>query len=166
TADCLRCGTSIALDFLQPTGRRKGVVVDLSKLSFAAPTFEDPLDEIAIDLSVVAPPVLTPAEKMFRSLNRLLAMLASVIAHLVLLLLLAILTGRTGLGPMDDQIDLSMEFSELDREGGLRVIDEQVEQVGFELPLESKERARVEAQQWAERLTLETPSAAPNLPPI
>lgn len=167
TADCLRCGTSIALDYQRPRPRRQPTAIDLSQLPFAAPVADDPFDQIEIDLSVVPPPILSSTQKMFRSLNRLLACLASMIAHLVMLLLLAILTGGTGMIPNNHRIDLSMEFSEHDREGGLRVVDQQVEPVGFELPLDpQQQREQVEAQMWAEKLVLDDPAAAPNLPPL
>src|SRR5690606_35362237 len=138
-ADCLRCGTSIALDYRLPRPKVAKTPVDLSKLPFAKEEVVEPLDAIAIDLSVVPPPVMSRTKKVLRSLHRLLACLLSMIAHLVLLILLAILTQQGYFEPEDDQINLSLEFNDRDREGGLEIYDDEVEQVGFDLPLDPQE---------------------------
>lgn len=157
TADCLRCGTSIALEFLQkaepaPTPTQRSV-----KPRAATP---------AVHVNIATPPRLkTRAKRVLQSLHRLLACLLSVIAHLLMLILLAILSWGDRSYYEDQAINLSVELSPDEREGG--ILDNRLRSVGFELPLDKKPNPReVEAKVWAEQLAIEDPTQAPNLPPL
>ena len=156
TADCLRCGTSIALDFLP----QADLAPDPAKL-FAA----EPQETLDVDFDITPPPVISAAERFWRSLHRLLSCLFSIIAHLLLLLLLAFITW--GAGSQEDRtINLSVEFDKNERDGGV-LVDEQIETVGFQLPVEPKKsKQEIEADQWAKQLAVEDGKSAPNLPPI
>jgi len=160
TADCLRCGASISLEYLQ----RAEPAPLLASEPKPAKTQVRVARPIRIDIA--APPKLqSRAKRVLRSLHRLLACLLSVIAHLLMLILLAILSWGDGSYYEDQAINLSVEFSPDEREGG--IIDNRLRSVGFELPLDAKEKQReVEAETWAKQLAIEDPSQAPNLPPL
>ncbi len=155
SADCLRCGTSIALEFL----------------SQAKPAPQQPkraklqADVAPPDIDVAAPPIArSRTKRILRSLHQLLSLLLSMIAHLLLLILLALLSWGE-MAHEDQAINLSVEFDPNEREGGL--LDDRLRTVGFELPLDSPENEReLEAQEWAQQLAIEDPAAAPNLPPL
>ena len=160
SADCLRCGTSIALEFLPKAdlAPRRAVAKPRESKPVAVPAPD-------IDIDIEAPPIRrSRAKQILRSLHQLLAMLLSMIAHLMLLILLALLGWGDGL--VEDQaINLSVEFDNNEREGGL--VDDQLREVGFELPVKPPESPQeLEAEEWAKQLAIADPAAAPNLPPL
>ncbi|MGI9457326.1 MAG: hypothetical protein ACR2NU_12250 [Aeoliella sp.] len=154
TANCLRCGTSIALEFLPKA--------DPAPLARAPTKLQ-----VAPVVDITAPPVLpSRAKRILRSLHRLLACLLSTIAHLMMLILLALFGWGDSFDIQDQSIDLSVVLDRNEREGGI-VFDEALQTVGFDLPANSPvKQAQIEAEQWAEQLAIADPAAAPNLPPI
>lgn len=167
TADCLRCGTSIALEYLLRAERAPELArkpkPPVGKASVESATRNDPP---AIRIDIAAPPKIpSRTKRMLRSLHRLLACLLSIVAHLLMLILLAILSWGDGSFYEDQAINLSVEFSPDEREGG--IIDNRLRSVGFELPLDAEAKQReVEAETWAKKLAIEDPRQAPNLPPL
>lgn len=171
TAVCLRCGTAIALEYFtksQPTPKTTQAKPRTAAAPIAAPTLKTAtaaeLDFRAVN--VAAPPVeRSRAKKLLRSLHRVLACLMSMIAHLLLLILLAILGWGDGYMAEDVAIELSVVFDQNEREGN--AINDSLQTVGFEAPLESPDNsAEVDAARWAEQLAIEDPADAPNLPPL
>lgn len=172
TAVCLRCGTAIALEYLpkatpapvkpRATAARRLAVPKPKESSL--PEQSPAIDFAAVN--VAAPPVArSRAKRLLRSLHRVLACLMSMIAHLLLLILLAILGWGEGYVVEDAAIDLSVVFDQDESEGN--VINDSLQTVGFELPIDSPKQAQdVEAAEWAEQLAIEDPADAPNLPPL
>lgn len=166
TADCLRCGTSIALEYFE----RRSVSASPAARSARSPVPADPeqeyLAELA-DLSIVPPPVVSRTRRVLRSLHQLLACLLSMVAHLLLLILLALFTFGSRFELPDEAINLSVEFKDHHREGDVVVQDEFVQPVGFDLPADARDAAeRIEAEEWAEQLMVADAASAPNLPPL
>lgn len=155
TADCLRCGTSIALEFLPKSDPLPERAKPQAK-AVPAPV-----------INVVAPPIIrSRARKLLRSLHQLLACLMSIVAHLVLLILLALFSMSDTYEIENPAIDLSVILDKDEREGDL-FVDERLQSVGFDLPVDSPQRQEeIEAEEWAEQLAIEDPAAAPNLPPL
>ena len=159
TADCLRCGTSIALELLPkvdplPTRAKR-----------RAKTQEKPA--LAPVINITAPPIVkSRARRILRSLHQLLACLMSIVAHLLLLILLALFTMGGDYEVENPSIDLSVVLDQQEREGDV-FVDEHLQTVGFDLPTDPPERSEeVEAEEWAEQLAIDDPAAAPNLPPL
>lgn len=184
-AVCYRCDTTIALEYVakkpdakqqprtkpasengKPTltaepAREATLLVDIVTNSLAPG-----LDRPPRDASVLPPPRVLRRQRFWRQLNELLACLASVIAHLLMLLLLALL-GWGDATLVDDTINLSVDLRSDQREAAL-IVDDQVAPVGFERP-ESNPALAAEfaaAEQWAEQLEIGPQQAAPNLPPL
>ena len=177
-AECFRCGTSIALNFVvrQPPRRErspvpKRVLADDPK-SRADPEIDVDVEPTkvrslkALPVGVVPPPRARRRRSLWRQLNELLACLASIITHLLLLLLAAMLGWGTE-QPVDDVINLSIDVRPDEREQSL-ITDSEFQPVGFEKPQPTPAEVAeaVEAQQWAEQLQLGPNEPAQNLPPL
>ncbi|WP_442483542.1 prenyltransferase/squalene oxidase repeat-containing protein [Aeoliella sp. SH292] len=174
SADCLRCGTSIALEYLAVADPARA-----TKKSLPTPTTPPPdvtpeitARELALaetidfsSLDVSAPPkVRSRTKKLLRSLNQLLAVLMSLVTHLLLLILLALL-GWGDFMKADEAINLSVVFDTNERAGD--ELNESIETVGFNVPIDPPDEAEeIEAERWAEQLAIEDPADAPNLPPL
>ena len=177
TADCLRCGTSIALEYLPiapskaKAKRRAAQPVAPAPAPAPAPepapalrTKQALLDEIPL-INLVAPPrIESRARRLMRNLNQLLACLFSILAHLLLLILLALLTWGGGVTE-EPAIELSVVFDVDERQGD--ELSDSVQTVGFEVPLQDNDpNDMVAAERWAKELAIEDPADAPNLPPM
>ncbi|QDU58901.1 prenyltransferase/squalene oxidase repeat-containing protein [Aeoliella mucimassa] len=175
TADCLRCGTSISLEYLpiapstaKANSRRKQASEQATPAPQLTPQSALP-SAVAVDdiplINVTAPPrIASRAKQLMRSLHQLLACLMSILAHLLMLLLLAIL-GWGSLPVEDPAIELSVVFDKDEREGD--ELSQSIQTVGFEVPLEDVDTPEEqEAERWAKDLAIEDPADAPNLPPL
>ncbi|WP_425396204.1 prenyltransferase/squalene oxidase repeat-containing protein [Aeoliella sp.] len=174
SADCLRCGQSIDLEYLEqaklaPARRKKKPKpADTNGAAPQADAARDVALQETIDfgpLDITAPPFQrSRAKQILRSLHQLLAVLMSMITHLLLLILLALM-GWGAVEEDDPAIDLSVMYDKDERQGN--VINDSIQTVGFDLPVDSPDKQQeVEAQQWAEQLAIEDSSDAPNLPPM
>ena len=170
SADCLRCGLSIDLEYLEqaklaPARAKKKPMADKpSEATPQAAPATEPI-EFGPPIDVTAPPrQRSRTKKILRSLHQLLAVLMSMIAHLLLLILLALMGWGTGVEE-DPALDLSVIFDQEERPGN--VLNDSIQTVGFDLPVDSPEaQQEVEAARWAEQLAIEDPADAPNLPPL
>lgn len=176
SADCLRCGLSIDLEYLEqaklaPARRKKkpkpadtnGAAPQAEAEAARDVALQDTIDFGPLDIT--APPFQrSRAKQILRSLHQLLAVLMSMITHLLLLILLALM-GWGAVEEDDPAIDLSVMYDKDERQGN--VINDSIQTVGFDLPVDSPDKQQeIEAQQWAEQLAIEDPSDAPNLPPM
>lgn len=158
SADCLRCGTSIALEYL-PVAEAAPARGRAKPQATEAPNFGPAID-------VDAPPRIrhSKVKRILRSLHQLLACLLSIIAHLLLLILLALWGWGESL-THDEAIDLSVVFDTDEWEGDQP--NNSIETVGFEVPIESPDDNReLDAARWAAELAIEDPADAPNLPSL